>query len=434
MIVEPIIDHKSPTLSFGFREGRGTHDALRSQEFLIKTKKWDFLWNIDISKCFDRISHETIINNLEGWTPSEILKIISKILKGSIVEKGRPDLIPSMGTPQGGVISPLLCNLVLNKLRSVKLNSFSYIEVVRYADDCVIFIKGDFTYWKNHVIEILASMGLELNHKKSEVFSLNYNMFKYKSLGYDVWVAGKKVYFRIPEKSEKKLFFSWKKYLQNKYLKGPMVVDYFDSVIRGVTNYYCLIDNHEWNKYVFKFKSKLDNYLWCWVKRQRVNRSKSFGRGKHINKFYNTSNKRKWRFAPWVFDDLTQQFKRKYLNDWVRPEGFKITGAIFVEDSEQISLYENIPKGYIRADVVKNRRACINCDTNRIVLLNFLFTRPISYKVKSDVRIKKDGSPYKHRIIDDCTEGLITICNDCLLVFKGHLDIVPNVLSDETEG
>jgi RNA-directed DNA polymerase len=91
-----------------------------------------------------------------------------------------------MGTPQGGVISPLLCNLVLNKLRSVKKDHQSYIEVVRYADDCVIFIKGDFNYWKNHVIGILASIGLELNHNKSEIFDFKGSMFKYKSLGYDV--------------------------------------------------------------------------------------------------------------------------------------------------------------------------------------------------------------------------------------------------------
>jgi len=428
LIVEPIIDHESPNLSFGFREGRGIHDALRGQEFLINTQKWDFLWNIDISKCFDRISHETIINNLEGWTPSNILKIISKILKGSIVEKGRPDLIPSMGTPQGGVISPLLCNLVLNKLRSVKLDHLSYIEVVRYADDCVIFIKGDLNYWKNHVTGILASIGLELNHNKSEVFDFKGSMFKYKSLGYDVWVAYKKVYFRIPDKSVKRLFSAWKKYLQKKYLKGPVIVDYFDSVIRGVMNFYCLVEEYEWNKYVLKFKAKLDMLIWFWVRRQRLNRSKSFGHGKHINKFYNISNKRKWKFAPWVFKIETQSFSRKYLTEWYRPKGFKITGAVFIEDGKQISFYEYISKGYINSDILRNRRACINCDMNWNISLNILFTRPIPFKVKSDVRIKKDGTPYKHRILDDCTEGIIILCNDCLLVFNRHLDTTPNNL------
>jgi hypothetical protein len=105
-----------------------------------------------------------------------------------------------------------------------------------------------------------------------------------------------------------------------------------------------------------------------------------------------------------------------------------INGAVFVEDGKQISSYEYISKGYTYSSINKNLRACINCDTNRIILLNVLFTRPISFKVKSDVRIKKDGTPYKHRILDDCTEGIIILCNDCLLVFNGHLDTTPNDL------
>jgi hypothetical protein len=68
----------------------------------------------------------------------------------------------------------------------------------------------------------------------------------------------KKVYFRIPDKSVKRQFLAWKKYLQKKYLKGPVIVDYFDSVIRGLINFYCLVEECEWNKYVLKFKAKLD--------------------------------------------------------------------------------------------------------------------------------------------------------------------------------
>jgi len=68
---------------------------------------------------------------------------VTKILKAPIVEKGKKLLYPKMGTPQGGVISPLLCNLVLNDLRSVVISDEEYMTVMRYADDCVMFIKGD---------------------------------------------------------------------------------------------------------------------------------------------------------------------------------------------------------------------------------------------------------------------------------------------------
>jgi RNA-directed DNA polymerase len=128
--LEPAHEATFHARSYGFRPGRSTHDAqkqlfnnLRSNSNGIKKR----ILELDIEKCFDRISHKTILDRIIA--PEFIKNGLSRCLKS-----GTNPEFPEQGTPQGGVVSPLLANIALNGIESLG-------QSIRYADDMVFFLK-----------------------------------------------------------------------------------------------------------------------------------------------------------------------------------------------------------------------------------------------------------------------------------------------------
>lgn len=141
IILDPLESAETNPMSFGFKEGISAKDAIRATSKEILNDKWGFVYALDIKKCFDRLSHESIMSSLESL-PEAYTKIIYKILKAPIYEKGKDPLICTMGIPQGGIISPVLCNIVLNQIYSYFDGWQISYTVLRYADDCNVFIQG----------------------------------------------------------------------------------------------------------------------------------------------------------------------------------------------------------------------------------------------------------------------------------------------------
>lgn len=137
--LEPLEDYDADEFSFGFRVGRSVMDALKTFEHEFKQSHWDYLYVLDVSKCFDRISHTAIMEKVD-FTSQLYKNTIWAMLKGPIID-GHNIIRPEMGTPQGS--TPVMCNLVLNILKSNKVDNRGRIRVIRYADDCTILIKGD---------------------------------------------------------------------------------------------------------------------------------------------------------------------------------------------------------------------------------------------------------------------------------------------------
>lgn len=135
-IIEPIIELKEGENSFGFRKGRSTHMAMLRLCQLANEKKPKYVINADIEKCFDSISHNYINTKIKEIFPSEIQKAIVLILKGCIILPNGEKLKNEkcIGTPQGGVISPVLCNLVLETCTTIDPQMGICI---RYADDTI---------------------------------------------------------------------------------------------------------------------------------------------------------------------------------------------------------------------------------------------------------------------------------------------------------
>ena len=134
--LEPAHEAQFHAHSYGFRPGRGTHDAqkklfmnLRSSSNGINKR----VLEIDIEKCFDRISHKAILDRVIA--PDFIKGCLRQCLKSGINPQ-----FPNQGTPQGGVCSPLLANIALNgieKIGEYRLNGRNIPKCIRYADDSV---------------------------------------------------------------------------------------------------------------------------------------------------------------------------------------------------------------------------------------------------------------------------------------------------------
>lgn len=179
--LEPAHEATFHARSYGFRVGRSAHDAQKYLFLNLNSKVNGIdkrVIELDIEKCFDRISHTTIMDNLIA--PKGIKIGIFRCLKAGI----NPEF-PEQGTPQGGVVSPLLANIALNGIESIhryhEKPNYRITEntsekniiypSVRYADDMVIILRpqDDATEILSRIDEFLAARGMKVSEKKTKI-------------------------------------------------------------------------------------------------------------------------------------------------------------------------------------------------------------------------------------------------------------------------
>jgi RNA-directed DNA polymerase len=132
LVIEPIYERQFAPQSYGFRPGRSCQDALRRVDELLK-KGYNQIVDIDIKGYFDAIPHDLLMEKVkESIADGPVIRLIEGFLKAGVMEEGEIDQAED-GTPQGGVISPLLANIYLNSLDWLMKNHG--IEMIRYADD-----------------------------------------------------------------------------------------------------------------------------------------------------------------------------------------------------------------------------------------------------------------------------------------------------------
>ena len=176
--LEPEWEAKFEPNSYGFRPGRSCHDAIGAI-FDSINKKAKYVLDADISKCFDRINHNTLLDKINTY-PS-LRKQIKSWLKSGVMERGNFSQTDE-GTPQGGIISPLLANIALHgmeerikqyaeTLKGGKRNNRISLSLIRYADDFVIIHKDINVILKSQEIitEWLSGIGLELKPSKTKL-------------------------------------------------------------------------------------------------------------------------------------------------------------------------------------------------------------------------------------------------------------------------
>lgn len=312
-VIEPICEAKFCDTSNGFRPNRGVENALAQAEKHMQKSNLHIVIDIDIKGFFDNVHHGKLLKQMwaMGFHDKKLLSIISAMLKAEVAGLG----FPEKGTPQGGIISPLLSNIVLNELdwwitsqwvgmptrheysgrihkTGVKDQSKKYRElrktklkecyIVRYADDFKIFCRKH-----SDAVKLFAAiqawlkdrLNLDINMEKSKIVNLKHDYSDF--LGFRIKVRkGKdnkyvvishispKAMARIKEKAKEKV-------VKIQFCSGQMeeykAVNDYNSFIMGIHNYYSMATcaNQDMQPLAYEIKISIKNRLQQRVKRRK---------------------------------------------------------------------------------------------------------------------------------------------------------------------
>lgn len=240
---------------------------------------------------FDNIAHESILN-MVGSFPKRTL--IKEWLKAGFVFQGK--LNPTeQGTPQGGVISPLLSNIGLHGLEDFIKTTNPKLGVVRYADDFVVTStdKGSLENAQILIQAWMSERGLELSSEKTLITSMEdgFDFLGFNSRHYN----GK----LLIKPSKKKVLAFCKRIgeeIKNlSSVKQEVVISKLNPILRGFANYYKGVVSKETFSYI---SSRIWRYLWRWAKRRHPNKSKNWV----TNRYFKDINGNRWTFATNVKD------------------------------------------------------------------------------------------------------------------------------------
>src|SRR5665648_300563 len=297
--LDPVAEATADRTSFGFRKNRSTHDTY-AQAFICLSKKNSAQWVLegDIKGCFDNINHEWLSDNI-----SMDKSVLNQFLKAGFVYNRV--LNPSeSGTPQGGIISPILANMTLDGIEALLASKYytsktgtvykrydkHKVNFVRYADDFIV--TADSEDVAKEIAELIKSFllerGLELSESKTLISHidvgfdfLGWNFRKYKG---KLLIKPSKGSI---DKITKKISDIVKK---AKAWKQEDLISILNPIITGWSNYHQLAVSSE----IF---SDLDdilwNMLWKWAKRRHPEKSKSWIQ----KRYWHISGTRKWVFS-----------------------------------------------------------------------------------------------------------------------------------------
>jgi RNA-directed DNA polymerase len=252
IVIEPIFEADFQENSYGFRPKRNAHQAMDD----ISEHLWMGMFQVidaDISQYFDAISHKKLLELVaRRIVDKNILKLIRMWLKAPVVEEGEDGkkryLGNAQGTPQGGVISPLLANIYLNVLDKVwkvkKIQEEMEARLIRYADDFVVLCKGNTERLLKGVQNVLGHLGLALKAEKTRVLDARQEGFDF--LGFTVQVrksrrTGRNLpYIRPSRKALAQIKAECKKLTCRRTLALPteVVIQRLNEVIRGWVGYF----------------------------------------------------------------------------------------------------------------------------------------------------------------------------------------------------
>lgn len=282
-VLEPILEAKFYDKSYGFRPNRSTHHAIARFYQMVNLKKLHYVVDIDIKGFFDNVNHAKLIKQL--WTlgirDKNLICILSKMLKAPIEGEG----IPTRGTPQGGILSPLLSNVVLNELdwwidsqweniptkhdyviyrdignrknvedksnhyRALRNTNLKEVYIIRYADDFKLLCKDYETAMKMyHSVKnwLKDRLDLEISHEKSKVTNLRKGKTEFLGFRIILHEKNKKLVItsRMTEKAKENAIKKLKDKIKD-IQKNPNTykVNEYNSIVLGLHNYYRIATN-----------------------------------------------------------------------------------------------------------------------------------------------------------------------------------------------
>jgi RNA-directed DNA polymerase len=271
--------------SYGFRPGRSCHDAIE-QGFKQLSRWHNWVLEADIKGFFDNIAHESILNMVSNFPKR---KLIKGWLKAGFVFQGK--LNPTeQGTPQGGVISPLLANIGLHGLETFIKATNPKLGVVRYADDFIVTArdKESLENARTSIQAWMSERGLELSAEKTVITSMEDG---FDFLGFN----SRHYYGKLLIKPSKKKVLAFCKRLGKEIrnlssVEQEVLIKKLNPILRGFANYYKGVVSKETFSYI---SHRLWQYLWRWAKRRHPNKNTKWVR----KRYFKTIKSVKWTFA-----------------------------------------------------------------------------------------------------------------------------------------
>lgn len=286
LALDPIAETTGDPNSYGFRKERSTADAME-QCFNALRLKNSAQWTLegDIQSCFDNISHNWMLTHIP--TDKVILK---KWLKAGYLDKNTLHLTED-GTPQGGIISPVLANLVLDGLEKKLRNRTGTVNIIRYADDFIVTGRTKElleTKVKPLIEEHLKERGLELSQEKTKITHIEEG---FDFLGQNVRKYNGKLIIKPSTKNIKNFLEQVRETINtNPTAKAGNLVVMLNPIIRGWANYH----RHVVSKVVF---NSVDNAiykcLWSWSTRRHPNKPRAWIK----DKYFATHGSNNWVFS-----------------------------------------------------------------------------------------------------------------------------------------
>ena len=292
IVIEPIFEANFLDSSYGFRPKR---DAKQATEKVKKElyKNW-YAVDADIQGYFDNINHEILLGLLKRRiSDRRVIKLCRQWLQAGVIENGK--YYPTeKGSPQGGVISPLLANIYLHVLDSYWKNHKELGVIVRYADDAVIVCRTrkDAELAFEHLKRIMAKLKLTLNPQKTKVIDMNKESFDFLGFRYQKFgktKSGRKLPYMMPSKKAMKKVKDAIRVItcrKSAYEGLEQKVEKLNPLIRGWRNYF------QHGNSTKRFK-QLDEYVWMKLWRRVYYRRKQKKYREHVlygfRKWYATS-------------------------------------------------------------------------------------------------------------------------------------------------
>jgi RNA-directed DNA polymerase len=280
LVLEPIFEANFLENSYGFRPGRGCKDAIKAIRKWV-TYGYTHVIDADIASYFDRIDHDLLLSIVQRRIRDKwILRLIRRWLKAGILEEGRTRR-PVRGTPQGGVLSPLLANVYLHPLDKYWTEKHPETELVRYADDVVVLTRGrPADHYLPSFQSMIGRLRLELSQEKTRLVEAEEG---FEFLG---------VHFRLKRtrrKGTKQFCYGFptakamihvrqrvRETIGRDYISSlPGVIKRLNPVLRGWSNYYNWLNSG-------KHFQKVDGYvvykLQRWLRRKQQRTKRAFRR------------------------------------------------------------------------------------------------------------------------------------------------------------
>lgn len=232
-ILQPIYEEDFHPSSYGYRPGRSCHQAISKATLFIRRYELEHAVDMDLSRCFDTLNHDLIIKFMrKRVTDGSILNLVNMFLKSGVMTGHRYDEATE-GSPQGGVISPLLANIYLNEFDQFMMKR-NY-RIVRYADDILILCSSKRS--AEHALGVATdflenTLDLTVNRDKTHI---THSSCGVKFLGVEIFIT----YTKIQEKKIKAFKAKVKSLTKkNQGMNLEMVIRRLNPVLRGFANYF----------------------------------------------------------------------------------------------------------------------------------------------------------------------------------------------------